>query len=141
MLHVMILIANWILIKRLKKNSKLRIQVEKVWAAIPIPQQNSKNLLSVMGGLRQNSRLAAQEVARFAESEASVKPIYKVDKQQHRGIVIKITTKTKIISLIQKISMLRKTRIFLRDFANGAVMSLVKTIRMCHRKGNLLHVA
>jgi hypothetical protein len=56
-------------------NQKLRTQVEKVWANIPDPQQSIKHLLAVIGGVRQNSRLAAQEVARFAESEAPVRPI------------------------------------------------------------------
>jgi hypothetical protein len=30
-----------------KNNSELRIQVEKVWASIPIPQQNIKHFLAV----------------------------------------------------------------------------------------------
>jgi hypothetical protein len=41
-----------LLIKRLKKNSELRIKVEKVWTTLPDPQQKIKTLLSVIGFVR-----------------------------------------------------------------------------------------
>ena len=70
-----------LLIKRLIKDSELRIEVEKQWNNYSPLDTNVKSLLSLIGAVRDTSRKWFLEAARFSESENSVKSEKRIEKR------------------------------------------------------------
>ncbi len=70
-----------LLIKRLIKDSELRIEVEKQWNNYSPLDTNVKSLLSLIGAVRDTSRRWFLEAVRFSESENSVKSDKRIEKR------------------------------------------------------------
>jgi hypothetical protein len=70
-----------ILIKKLVKESELRIGVEKQWNNYSTLDTNVKNLLALIGAVRDTNRKSYLEALRFSESETSVKTAGKIEKR------------------------------------------------------------